>query len=623
MLGRAGGKPIRVASKSIRCRALLERILDRDERFAGLMTFTLPETLWLAEQGFEDLLLAYPTADSGALEELALRSAANPDGAPIVMVDCVEHLDADRVGARRRARRRSGSASTSTPAGGRSAAGSRSGRSARRSTPSSRRSRWRARSSGGRRSSSAALMAYEGQIAGVGDRPPGRRLRGAAIRFMQRRSAAELAERRAAIVAAVGEFAELEIVNGGGTGSLELTAAEEAVTEVTAGSGFYAPALFDHYSRFSLTPAAGFALPIVRKPGAAGGDRARRRLPRLRQRRRRRGCPSPWLPPGLRARRRGGRRRGADAAARRRRRRASRSATASTCATPRPASSASASTPSTWSRAARSSTRSPPTAARARPSSRLRGRGRGVAYSLVKTRPGSSSSRARLELGPARVARRQRRGGLEVALAPVGAAAVVVHDLLDRLEVGPPLHPPVLVDGDVGGVALVRGAEQGVVAGRDPHLDREEDRVAVARAPTRSPAAPPPGPCSRGTPYSISVKRTRRSLAKIAVAAVDGACRPEASRPASRESAGSPAGSALPAAESASSAQFSRTTSLRKAATAAARARRLLGAVALQDQRRVGVGEGEELEVVVGVGALLRRCRGPPRAGAACRPGAG
>ena len=196
----------------------------------------------------------------------------------------------------------------------------------------------------------AALMAYEGQIAGVGDRPPGRRLRGAAIRFMQRRSAAELAERRAAVVAAIREFAELPIVNGGGTGSLELTGAEEAVTEVTAGSGFYAPALFDHYSRFSLTPAAGFALPIVRKPSARRRDRARRRLPRLRQRRRR--APAvPWLPAGPRARRRGGRRRGADAAARRRRRATSRSATASTCATPRPASSASASTPSTWSKA--------------------------------------------------------------------------------------------------------------------------------------------------------------------------------------------------------------------------------------------------------------------------------
>ena len=94
MLERAKGKPVRVASKSVRCRALLEAILDRDERFAGLMTYTLPETLWLAEQGFEDLLLAYPTADSGALEELALRSAAHPAGAPIVMVDCVEHLDA-------------------------------------------------------------------------------------------------------------------------------------------------------------------------------------------------------------------------------------------------------------------------------------------------------------------------------------------------------------------------------------------------------------------------------------------------------------------------------------------------------------------------------------------------
>src|SRR5215510_398292 len=94
MLGRAAPKPIRVASKSVRCRAVIDRILDRDERFAGLMTFTLPETLWLAEAGYENLLLAYPTADSGALGELALRSAANPDGAPIVMIDCVEHLDA-------------------------------------------------------------------------------------------------------------------------------------------------------------------------------------------------------------------------------------------------------------------------------------------------------------------------------------------------------------------------------------------------------------------------------------------------------------------------------------------------------------------------------------------------
>ena len=92
MLGRAGEKPIRVASKSVRCRALQELILRRPG-FAGTMTFTLPETLWLAEQGFEDLLLAYPTTDGGALEELALRSAAHPEQAPIVTVDSPEHLD--------------------------------------------------------------------------------------------------------------------------------------------------------------------------------------------------------------------------------------------------------------------------------------------------------------------------------------------------------------------------------------------------------------------------------------------------------------------------------------------------------------------------------------------------
>ena len=94
MLGRAGGRS-RSGSRASRCAAgrCWSGSCGRDERFAGLMTFTLPETLWLAEQGFENLLLAYPTADRGALEELALRSAANPDGAPIVMVDCAEHLD--------------------------------------------------------------------------------------------------------------------------------------------------------------------------------------------------------------------------------------------------------------------------------------------------------------------------------------------------------------------------------------------------------------------------------------------------------------------------------------------------------------------------------------------------
>ncbi|MGD9735393.1 MAG: amino acid deaminase/aldolase [Solirubrobacterales bacterium] len=297
MKARAGGKPIRVASKSIRCRALLEAILRRDSGCAGLMTFTLPETLWLAEQGFDDLLLAYPTVDGAALEALALRSAADPERAPIVPVDCVEHLDAIQavLGADAPPVR----VCVDVDAGwwwlgGRVRVGPKRSplRTAEQVVELAREIERRPQIE------LDALMAYEGQIAGVPDRPPGRRLRGAVIRFMQRRSAKELAARRAEIVAALSEFVELEVVNGGGTGSLELTGAEQVVTEVSAGSGFFAPALFDHYSRFTLTPAAGFALPIVRKPSpevatalgggylASGpGDAAR--------------LPVPWLPAGL------------------------------------------------------------------------------------------------------------------------------------------------------------------------------------------------------------------------------------------------------------------------------------------------------------------------------------
>jgi D-serine deaminase-like pyridoxal phosphate-dependent protein len=110
-------------------------------------------------------------------------------------------------------------------------------------------------------------MAYEAQIAGVGDAPPGKPLMGRAIRAMQRLSARELARRRARAVRAVREVAPLEFVNGGGTGSVERTVAESAVTEVAAGSGLYAPGLFSSYTAFTPRPAALFALPVVRRPG--------------------------------------------------------------------------------------------------------------------------------------------------------------------------------------------------------------------------------------------------------------------------------------------------------------------------------------------------------------------
>ncbi|HEX3432574.1 MAG TPA: amino acid deaminase/aldolase [Solirubrobacteraceae bacterium] len=300
---RAAGKPIRLASKSLRCRALQQLALAR-EGFAGTLAFTLPEALWLAAQGLDDIVVAYPTADAAALRALAERSQSSSERITI-MLDSAEQLpmlaraiEPAQAGALR--------VCIDVDAGWR-ALGGRMRLGVKRSpahTPEQAGELARAilqhdalRLVG--------VMMYEAQIAGLGDRPAGRPLRARAIAAIQKRSARELARRRAAVVDAVAQELQragrppLELVNGGGTGSLQTTTEEAAVTELTAGSGLYAPTLFDAYSSFSLRPAALFALPIVRRPGrgvvtALGGgylasgpaDAAR--------------LPQPHLPRGLR-----------------------------------------------------------------------------------------------------------------------------------------------------------------------------------------------------------------------------------------------------------------------------------------------------------------------------------
>jgi D-serine deaminase-like pyridoxal phosphate-dependent protein len=297
MLARAAGKPIRVASKSVRCREVLERIDARDERFRGLLCFTLPEALMHAEAGRRDLVVAYPTVDRHAISRLAELAQADPAAAPALMVDEAAQLDLIEGAV--------GAGPAPVPVAIDIDVGYRALRGVIQAGPKRSPLRTAAQARAFAEEIVArpglelvGLMAYEGQVAGVGDAAPGRALRNLGIRRMQRASMAEIAERRAAIVAAVSAVAPLRFVNGGGTGSLELTSREDAVTELAAGSGFYAPALFDDYSRFSLRPAAGFALPVVRRPapgcvtalgggyvasGAAGADR----------------LPEPWLPPGL------------------------------------------------------------------------------------------------------------------------------------------------------------------------------------------------------------------------------------------------------------------------------------------------------------------------------------
>ena len=261
LLRRAAGTPIRVASKSIRCRQLLERALARPG-FAGVMSYSLAEARWLHGLGVsDDLLVAYPTADRGQLRALAADDTAR--AAITLVVDSTEHLDLidDALGPRHPDLRVCLELDTSwRPLPGLHVGTKRS--PVRRPAQASALARRIAARPG---FTLVGLMAYEGQIAGLGDAPPNR-LRAAAVRWMQRRSVAELTERRAAVVAAVRAVAPLEFVNGGGTGSLETTRADSSVTELAAGSGLLGPALFDRYRAFHPRPAAVFALPVVRRP---------------------------------------------------------------------------------------------------------------------------------------------------------------------------------------------------------------------------------------------------------------------------------------------------------------------------------------------------------------------
>jgi D-serine deaminase-like pyridoxal phosphate-dependent protein len=264
LVRRAGGKPVRVASKSVRCRTLLERVLAKDG-FAGLMSFTLAESLWLARSGFDDVLLAYPSVDRKGYAELA--SDPKLAAAVTVMVDDPAQLrliDGARDGGTEVVRVCLELDTALKLLGGRVRVGAR--RSPQHSPAQlADMARTVAATPGFKL---VGIMAYEGHIAGVGDLVAGRPLRSRAVRLMQATARRELAVRRAEVVRAVRAVVpDLEFVNGGGTGSVESTVAEDAVTEVAAGSGLYVPRLFDNYRSFSGRPAALFAQPVVRRPG--------------------------------------------------------------------------------------------------------------------------------------------------------------------------------------------------------------------------------------------------------------------------------------------------------------------------------------------------------------------
>ncbi|KQW04116.1 alanine racemase [Leifsonia sp. Root4] len=287
MLRRAGGMPIRVASKSLRVRGVIEALLELPG-YHGVLAYTLAEALWLAET-VDDVVVGYPSVDRAAIRRLATDPALA--ARVTLMVDSPEQLDVVdavlRPGERENVRVcLELDASWNAPVLGhlgvwRSPVHSAADAGALAAYITSRPG-----------FTLVGMMAYEAQIAGVGNQPIGKPVDGVINRWMQRQSIAELHERRGAAVAAVRAIAPLEFVNGGGTGSLESTSSDASVTEIAAGSGAFGGHLFDNYGHFAPAPAAAFALPIVRKATedtatmlgggwVASGPPAADRLPQL------------------------------------------------------------------------------------------------------------------------------------------------------------------------------------------------------------------------------------------------------------------------------------------------------------------------------------------------------
>lgn len=262
ILARANDRPICVATKSVRCVSLLKRIQAASPQFHSFMAYCVREAIYLANNGLDNILVAYPVWSEA--EHAPLCETLKSGKRITLMVDCDEHIEfLNAIGEKH------GCViplcidldmSTSFPGlhfGVRRSPVKTPGQAVALYTIA--RDLKYVRIEG--------IMGYEAQIAGVQDNVPGQAAKSALIRFLKKRSLREVIERRTETVKALqAAGCTLRFVNGGGTGSVETTIREQYVTEVTVGSGFYTPTLFDHYSRFKHVPSAGFALEITRQP---------------------------------------------------------------------------------------------------------------------------------------------------------------------------------------------------------------------------------------------------------------------------------------------------------------------------------------------------------------------
>ncbi|MFC0314417.1 alanine racemase [Gordonia phosphorivorans] len=261
---RSAGVPIRVASKSLRIRSVIDDVLSRPG-FAGVLAYDVAEARWLATaSAVTDVLLGYPSVRREAIGELLADDVAL--ARVTLLIDDPAQLDViDAVAApdQRSAVRVAIDLDASLRLlGGRVHLGVR--RSPIHDLTQIRRLAQTIASRAG--FTLVGVMSYEAQVAGVGNGVPGQALMNTAVRAMQALSMTELRHRRGRAIAAVREYADLEFVNAGGTGSLEETAKDSAVTDIAVGSGLLGGHLFDTYRHFQPAPALAFGLDVVRRP---------------------------------------------------------------------------------------------------------------------------------------------------------------------------------------------------------------------------------------------------------------------------------------------------------------------------------------------------------------------
>lgn len=263
-LVRPSGLPIRIATKSLRVPELIQRALDSDPLYRGLMCFSAQEALFLAEKGFNDFLIAYPTVST---TDLAALKKIHDQGKDVyLVVDCTEHLEAlsEVFKESQRPFRVLFEVDLSMRLGP-LVVGVR--RSPLRTTEQILKlvrhiQKFPALKFTG-------FMAYEAQVAGVGDRNPFKPLLSVLLKPLRQFCAKKIAQKRKLLKQSIlAEFPQTEFLfNGGGTGSLSFNLNEnQTLSELTAGSGFYCPHLFDYYSNLDLEASAFFALQVVREP---------------------------------------------------------------------------------------------------------------------------------------------------------------------------------------------------------------------------------------------------------------------------------------------------------------------------------------------------------------------